>query len=408
MTSEGHKYLPYGRQFLDEDDIQAVVDVLRGDWLTTGPTVDKFESKFRDIVKADYVAACSSGTAALHMAYMALGVGPGDRVIVPAISFIATANAAAFCGADILFSDVDPETGLMRAEDVMTLIAGLTPEERRSIVAITPVNLMGEVVEIEAISDIARKHGWGIIIDSCHALGTTYRDRDRKARTVGDCHFAHMEVFSFHPVKTIAMGEGGAVTTNDENLYEKLCHLRNHGMERNPEKWAEEWVGRVAPPWYYEMQLLGYNYRQSDIHCALGISQLDKLPAFAAKRRELVAKYDNLLAGLSPYIKSVHSAADCSATRHLYVVLIDFEALGMTRIDFVAALSARKVGTQVHYIPIYAQPYYVEKYGMLARPGAEQYYVRTLSLPLHVSLSQDDVAYVVEQISDIVGRGATS
>ena len=402
MTTDDHKFLSYGRQSLDEEDIQAVVDVLRGDWLTTGPTVHKFENKFRDIIQADYVTACSSGTAALHMAYMALGVGPGDRVIVPAISFIATANAAVFCGADILFSDVDPKTGLMRAADVLSLIAGLTPDELSSIVAITPVNLMGEVVEIEAIHDIARKYDWRIIIDSCHALGTTYKGRDGETRVVGDCHFAHMEVFSFHPVKTIAMGEGGAVTTNDETLYDRLCHLRNHGIERDPDKWEAECEGEIPPPWYYEMQLLGYNYRQSDIHCALGLSQLDKLPSFTDKRRRLVAQYDGLLKNVSPHIMSVAPADNCSATRHLYVVLIDFEALGMTRIDFVGALSVRNVGTQVHYIPIYAHPFYEKKYGKLQRSGAEQYYAQTLSLPLHVSLSEDDVTYVVDQISDIV------
>lgn len=400
MTTEPPEYLSYGRQFLDDDDIQAVVDVLRGDWLTTGPAVQLFEDKLRETVKSGYVTSCSSGTAALHMAYMALGLGQGDRVIVPAISFVATANGAEFCGADVLFSDVDPENGMMRAQDVLKLMAGLTREELGSIVAITPVNLAGEVADIEAISEIARQHDWKIIIDSCHALGTTYQDSGGGMRTVGDCAFAHMEVFSFHPVKTIAMGEGGAVTTNDKTLYDRLCLLRNHGLERDPDKWAGE--RRTPAPWYYEMQLLGYNYRQSDIHSALGVSQLGKLPSFMDRRRRLVAKYDQFLSGLSPHIKPVKSQDGCSATRHLYVVLVDFEALGMSRIAFVAALAARNVGTQVHYIPITAQPYYLEKYGVQRRPGAEQYYGRTLSLPLHVSLSEGDVAYVVDQIENIV------
>ncbi len=400
MTGKTPKYLSYGRQFLDEDDIQAVTDVLRGDWLTTGPTVQLFEHKLQQFVKSDYVLSCSSGTAALHMAYMAVGLKAGDRVIVPAISFVATANAVEYCGADILFSDVDPETGLMRAQDVQKLIDDLSPDELDSVVAISPVNLMGEVAEIEAISNIAKQYGWKLIVDSCHALGTSYPDSHGHMRTVGDCHFAHMEIFSFHPVKTIAMGEGGAITTNDNALFEKLCLLRSHGVERDSDKW--EGTFEQKPPWYYEMQILGYNYRQSDIHCALGISQLHKLPSFMKKRRQLVEKYNQLLTGLSPHVKPVASAANGSVTRHLYVILIDFEALGITRINFVAALSDRNVGSQVHYIPINAQPYYREKYGRLTLIGAEQYYERILSLPLHVSMSDNDVTYVVEQISDIV------
>ncbi len=400
MTVGRPKYLSYGRQFLDDNDIQAVVDVLRGDWLTTGPTVQLFENKLRDVVNSNYVTSCSSGTAALHMAYMALGLGQGDRVIVPAISFIATANGAEFCGADVFFTDVDPDSGMMRARDVLKLINDLTPEEVNSVVAITMVNLAGEVAEIEAISVIARQYDWKIIIDSCHALGTSYQDSKGVKRSVGDCSFAHMEVFSFHPVKTIAMGEGGAVTTNDKALYEKLCLLRNHGMERDPDKWVSK--SGTPPPWYYEMQLLGYNYRQSDIHSALGVSQLNKLPSFMETRQRLMAKYDELLAGLSDYIKPISTTDGCSATRHLYVVLIDFEAIGMSRINFVAALAACNVGTQVHYIPINAHPYYLEKYGELNRPGAEQYYARALSLPLHVSMSEDDVIYVVDQISNIL------
>lgn len=401
MTGSDHKYLSYGRQSIDEDDIQAVVEVLRGDWLTTGPMVKKFEHKLRDLVGCGYVASCSSGTAALHLACMALGIGSSDRVIVPSISFIATANAALFCGADVLFCDVDPDTGLMRKKDVLDLMNRLSPDELNSVAAILPVNLTGEIAEIEAIAGIARQQGWKIIIDSCHALGTTYQDQNGETRRAGDCHFAHMEVFSFHAVKTIATGEGGAVTTNDELLYDRLCLLRNHGIERDPENWQTK-AEAAPPPWHYEMQLLGYNYRQSDIHSALGLSQLDKLTAFSDKRRKLAAKYDELLAGLCPHITPLAPVRGCVATRHLYVVLIDFAALGISRLEFVNNLACRNVGTQVHYIPIHAQPYYVEKYGPLTRPGAEYYYARSLSLPLHVSMSQDDVAYVVDQIRDIV------
>ncbi|NOZ43213.1 MAG: UDP-4-amino-4,6-dideoxy-N-acetyl-beta-L-altrosamine transaminase [Alphaproteobacteria bacterium] len=404
MTGNGPEYLPYGRQYIDEDDIQAVVDILRSDWLTTGPTGDKFDHKLRDVTGSDFAVSCSSGTAALHLACMALGLGPGDRVIVPAISFVATANAALYCGADILFSDVDPECGLMRPQDITDLLAGLSADEVASIAAIIPVNLTGEVVAIAAIDDIARAHGWKIIIDSCHALGTSYRDQKGHDRRVGDCHYADIEVFSFHAVKTIAMGEGGAVTTNDQELYHRLRLLRNHGIEKNPDNWLE-YTGKTPAPWYYQMQYLGYNYRLSDIHAALGLSQLNKLASFSDRRRQRVAQYDALFARLCPDIRPIKKTPGCTATRHLYVVLIDFAALGITRSDFVGQLAARNIGTQVHYIPIHTQPFYADKYGRLTRPGAESYYARALSLPLHVSMTAADVIYVVEQISAIVKGG---
>lgn len=402
MTGCGEKFLPYGRQYLDEDDIEAVTNVLRGDWLTTGPMVQKFEHKLQDVVKSDYVVSCSSGTAALHMAYMALGVGAGDYVIVPSISFVATANGAAYCGADILFTDVDPASGLMRAKDVLDLIKDLSQDILDKVKVITAVNLTGEIAEIVEIHDIAKRYGWKMIIDSCHALGTSFHDKNGILRNVGDCHFADMEVFSFHPVKTIAMGEGGAVTTNDKALYDKLCLLRNHGIEREADRFILNCDVAKPQPWYYEMQILGYNYRQSDIHCALGVSQLEKLPKFIAKRQKLVTQYNSLLTGLSAHITPPKSGTECSAVRHLYAVLIDFKKLGIDRVDFVSKLSAKNVGTQVHYIPIYAHPFYEVKYGSIKRAGAEKYYAETLSLPLHVSMTEDDVVYVVDQISKIV------
>ncbi|VAX05329.1 Bacillosamine/Legionaminic acid biosynthesis aminotransferase PglE; 4-keto-6-deoxy-N-Acetyl-D-hexosaminyl-(Lipid carrier) aminotransferase [hydrothermal vent metagenome] len=268
----------------------------------------------------------------------------------------------------------------------------------------TPVNLTGEVAEIEAISMIAQKYGWRMIVDSCHALGTTYLSHDGGDITVGGCHFSDMEVFSFHPVKTIAMGEGGAVTTNDQMLYDRLCLLRNHGIERDAEKWISAPKSEIEKPspWVYEMQILGYNYRQSDIHCALGLSQLNKLPEFTDHRRRLVAKYDQSFMALSASVKPIKPTRGCCVARHLYVVLIDFKALGISRPDFIRELSTRNVGSQVHYIPIYAHPFYRKKYGPQTRRGAEEYYARTLSLPLHVSMSLDDVDYVIAQTSDII------
>jgi len=403
MTVDGAKFLPCGRQYIDDDDIEAVVEVLRGDWLTTGPAVHKFETLFSRTVDADYVASCSSGAAARHLACMALGLGPQDRVIVPAISFIATANAAAYCGADIIFADVDPDTGLLTAENVLNSIKGLTRKELKSVKAIVPVNLFGQVAEIEAIREIADQYGWKLIIDSCHALGATYRTRAGQSQTVGDCHFSDMEVFSFSPMNVMTLGEGGAVTTNDELIYDRLCLLRNQGMQRDPEKWVRECDGKIPPPWYYEMQLLGYNYRQSDIHSALGLSQLKKLPGFIAQRDRLAAKYDALLAGVSPHIRPLERVENCSAVRRLYPALIDFEALGEDRTIFINQLAVRNVGAQVYYMPAYSHPFYVGNYGPISRPGAERFYQRILCLPLHASMTEDDVVHVVDQIRDILG-----
>lgn len=405
MTEEHAKKLPYGRQLIDEDDIKAVVEVLRSDWLTTGPAVENFEAALADHTDANYVLSCSSGTAALHLAFLALGVGPGDLVIVPSISFIATANGAAFCGADILFCDVDPENGLMRVSDVKNLLQSLTGDEVSRIKAIIPVSLAGQVTDNEGLCALAQEHGWTMLIDSCHALGTRYQDNQGKDHKAGDCAFAALEIFSFHPVKTVAMGEGGAVTTNNPELYEKLKLFRNHGMVREPGKFQNATEEEMQAPWYYEMQSLGFNYRQSDIHCALGISQLTKLEKFVERRAELVMRYDSLLGSVSPHVSLLKKTANCQAGWHLYPLLIDFVSLGLSRTEFMKRLSECNIYTQVHYIPIHSQPYYSEKYGDLSRSGADQYYARTLSLPLFADMDEGDVDFVVASLVEIINQG---
>jgi len=394
--------LPYGRQLIDEDDIKAVNNVLRGDWLTTGPAVAEFENKLSEHTDADYVLSCSSGTAALHLAFLALGIGPGDLVIVPSISFLATANGAAFCGADILFSDVDPDNGLMRPQDVENLLHGLSEDEKSRIKALVPVSLAGQVGDVEALYELAQQMGWWVVVDSCHALGTEYQDQQGKTHKAGNCAFSRMEVFSFHPVKTIAMGEGGAVTTNDPDLYEKLKLFRNHGMTRDKDQLQSDDPQELNAPWYYEMQCLGYNYRQSDIHCALGSSQLDKLEKFISRRMELVEHYDKQLGSVSPHISFLKKRENCKAGWHLYPLLIDFENMEISRTDLMEQLSKRNIHTQVHYIPIHTQPYYRKKYGVLIRPGAAEYYAKTLSLPLFAAMSVADVDYVVNALSEII------
>ena len=390
--------LPYSRQCIDEDDIAAVNAVLRGDWLTTGPTVDAFERAFAERVGADYAVSCSNGTAALHLAAMALDLAPGDSVVVPAMTFLATANAARYVGAEVIFADVDPETGLMTEESFAAAVArgGASDADVR---ATFPVHLNGQCVDMSALSGLARDRDIAVVEDACHAIGGTI---DPGGRPVGDCHFGAMAAFSLHPVKTIAMGEGGVVTTNDEDTYRRIKRDRNHGMVRDPElfearEWAFDGEGR-AYPWYYEMPEPGFNYRASDIHCALGLSQLSKLDRFVAARNALVARYDGALAGLAPVVRPIPRVPWCCAAWHLYAVQIDFAALGRGRAAVMGDLAAAGVETQVHYLPLHLQPYYARRYGPQSLPGAEHYYARALSLPLFPAMSTGDVDRVVAEL----------
>ncbi|MFQ5533279.1 MAG: UDP-4-amino-4,6-dideoxy-N-acetyl-beta-L-altrosamine transaminase [Sphingomonadales bacterium] len=397
-------FLPYGRQVIDDDDIAAVTAVLKGDWLTTGPAVAAFEQALANRVGARYAVACSSGTAALHLAALALGLGPGDAMVVPAITFLATANAARYVGADVVFADVDPDTGLMTPE---TLNAALKRAAGRNVRAIAPVHFAGQCEDLAAFRKIADDHGLDIVEDACHALGAVYQTANRAPAPVGGCQFGNMAVFSFHPVKTVAMGEGGAVTTNDDSLFERLTTLRNHGMIRNPERLAHradafDDSGKLNP-WYYEMTEPGFNYRASDIHCALGLSQIARLDHFIACRRELTGRYDERLESLAPSVRPLARTAGCRPGWHLYVALIDFTTLGLDRAEVMIKLRDKGIGTQVHYYPVNRQPYYRELYGDAALPGADAYYNRALSLPLFAGMDIADVDRVVDTFGQVLG-----
>ncbi|PZQ62252.1 MAG: UDP-4-amino-4,6-dideoxy-N-acetyl-beta-L-altrosamine transaminase [Phenylobacterium zucineum] len=381
--------LPYGRQSIDDDDIAAVAEALRADFLTTGPTVDAFERAFAETVGARHAVACANGTAALHLAMLALKVQPGEVVIAPSITFLATANCAGYVGADVVFADVDPDSGLMTAD---TLADALERVGDRRLRAVLPVHLRGDAVELPALAALAREAGAVLVEDAPHALGTTMR-YSNTAETVGDVRHSAMATFSFHPVKTIATGEGGMITTNDPAIAERLRALRSHGMVR-PEG---------CDPWWYEMPEPGFNYRLPDILCALGLSQLGKLPRFVARRRELTALYRQALAPLAPTLKIATQPAWSDPALHLLVALIDFEAVGKTRREVVDALKARGVGTQVHYIPVHRQPYYRELYGELDLPGAEAWYARCLSLPLYPGMEDGDVGMVAAALKDVLG-----
>ncbi|MAK65162.1 MAG: UDP-4-amino-4,6-dideoxy-N-acetyl-beta-L-altrosamine transaminase [Maricaulis sp.] len=387
------RFLPYGRQALDEQDIAAVAEVLRGDWLTTGPTVDAFEIAFAAACGAEHAIACSNGTTALHLALAALDIGPGDVCVVPAITFMATANAARYCGADVVFADVDPETGLMTPEtlDVALEVARL----RGTVKAVLPVHLAGQCEDVAGLAQRAHAAGAVLVEDACHAVGSRH-----EGEPVGSCRHSVSACFSFHPVKTIAAGEGGAITTNDAALAERLRRLRSHGIERDPARMQRQ----AGEPWWHEMSELGWNYRLSDIQAALALSQLKRLDLFAARRQELAALYDDAFEPLAPRIQPLARTPDCEPCLHLYPVRIDFDAEGTTRTAVMDGLRERGIGSQVHYIPVPDQPYYLDLYGRQDLPGAQRYYARTLSLPLFVGMEDDDPLRVADGLRGVLGR----
>ena len=382
-------FLPYGRQTIEDDDISSVVEALRSDFLTTGPRVDAFEAAFAEAVGARHAVACANGTAALHLAMLALKPAPGEAVIVPSITFLATANCARYVGAEVVFADVDPQSGLMTPD---TLAEAMTRLDGRRLRAVLPVHLRGDAVDLPGLASLAGKAGAVLVEDAPHALGTTMT-YGAAAERVGDVRHSSMATFSFHPVKTIATGEGGMVTTNDAALADTLRTMRAHGMVRP----------QGADPWWYEMPEPGFNYRLPDILCALGQSQLAKLPRFAARRRALAEAYAAALAPLAPVVRIAARPAWSDPVLHLMCVLIDFDAVGLRRAEVMDRLRARGVGTQVHYIPVHRQPYYRERYGELSLPGAEAWYDRCLSLPLYPGMADEDVGRVAEALRDALG-----
>ena len=398
MAEDKPAFLPYGRQVIEDDDIAAVTEALRSDFLTTGPRVEQFETAFAQTVGARHAVACANGTAALHLAMLALDVQAGEAAVVPAITFAATANSARYVGAEVVFADVDPLTGLMTAD---TLEQAFERLQGRRLAAVLPVHLAGHAAPLPALRRLALEQGAATVEDACHALGTTMAF-DNISERVGDCRRAQMACFSFHPVKTLTTGEGGIVTTNDPDLAERLRRYRSHGITREPQTFVGPDIaldaGGAVNPWVYEMQDLGFNYRLPDLLCALGLSQLAKLDRFVATRRALAARYDALLPGLAPIVQAIAAPPESGSALHLYVVLIDFAAVGLSRRKVMEALRVRGIGTQVHYIPVHRQPYYRDRYGELDLPGADAYYARCLSLPLHAGMALEDVDRVVEAL----------
>ena len=402
--------LPYGRQAIDDDDIAAVAAVLRSDWLTTGPATRAFEAELAARCGAPHAVSCANGTAALHLACLALGLGADHTVIVPSMTFAATANAPRLVGAEVVFADVDPETGLMRVEDLKDALGRASVRGRRPS-AVFPVDLAGQCENLEEIAALAHREGLVVVEDACHAIGGAYRRHDGAWQAIGASCDSDMTVFSFHPVKTIAAGEGGAVLTRRAELAERLALFRGHGIHRNASAFVDREAGfdqASVNPWYYEMVALGLNYRLSDVNCALGQSQLKKLERFVATRRDLAAHYDAQLASRVPMVRPIARSPWSRPAWHLYSVLIDFDHAGMSRGHVARELEACGIRCQVHYIPVHRQPYYRARYGEQSLPGAEAYYRRTLSLPLFVGMTKGDVERVVDALVRILGVKPTA
>jgi UDP-4-amino-4,6-dideoxy-N-acetyl-beta-L-altrosamine transaminase len=399
-------FLPYARQSIDDGDIAAVADTLRGDWLTTGPAVGAFEKAFVAAVSAKHAMACSSGTAALHLAALAAGLGEGDAAVVPSLTFLATANCNRYVGAEVIFADVNPATGLMGSDH---LEAAIDRADGRHVKAVYPVHLNGQCADMNAIRAVAQAHNLVVIEDASHALGARYTPDQGVPSKIGACAHSHMAVFSLHAAKTIAMGEGGVVTTNNEEFHRRLGLFRNHGMTRQADEFQNaEFAfdsGGNANPWYYEMSEPGFNYRASDIHCALGLSQLGKLQAFLSRRRALCRLYDDLLAPLAPLVAPIARAPKCEPAWHLYVIHIDFASTPVTRAQLMRRLRDAGIGTQVHYLPVHLQPYYRKRQGDTELPGALAYYQRCLSLPFFPAMTNEDAERVVTELEVILDHG---
>jgi len=372
--------LSYGRQWVDEEDIIAVVKVLRGDWLTQGSVVKEFESCIARYCGVAHAVSFSSGTAALHASVLASGVKAGDEIITSPLSFVASANCGVYAGAVPRFADIEPEGFNINPDAVKEIFTDRTR-------VVIPVDYSGHPAEMDEIVSIAHKRGSLVIEDSCHSLGADYR-----GKKVGG--LADMTVFSFHPVKPITTGEGGMVMTNDPLLYEKLLRVRSHGIARPQNE---------VRPWYYEMVELGFNYRLTDIQCALGLSQMAKLDFFVKRRRGISKRYDEAFKGLSN-VRTFVEKDYVQSSRHLYVLSIDFSALGKTRADVMSELHVLGVGSQVHYQPIHLHPFYRDRFG--CRPGdfphAERFYEKALSLPLYPKLTDDEVLRVVRAVQRVL------
>jgi UDP-4-amino-4,6-dideoxy-N-acetyl-beta-L-altrosamine transaminase len=392
--------IPYGKQYITEDDIKSVCQALLGDYLTQGPIIKEFEENFARYVGAKFAVAVTNGTAALHISAMALSVQPGDKVITSSLTFAASANCIRYCGGEVVFVDIDPNTFLIDLDKVERL---LSDSPKGTFKGIVPVDFAGRAVDLERCKNIADKYGLWIIEDACHAPGACFMDSKGYAQKSGNGNFAEVAIFSFHPVKHIATGEGGIITTNDENLYKQLLSLRSHGITRDSatfknsiEQAGGSLIDTEYPGWYMEMQELGYNYRITDFQCALGISQLKRADEGLKKRNEIAKKYDiafqNASNVKSPALEISPDFVDQHAY-HLYVLLAE------NRLGLYNHLKTNGIFAQIHYYPVHLMPYY-RNFGWKENdlPFVEEYYSKCISLPMYPTLTDEEQNFVIETI----------
>ncbi|MCL6700803.1 UDP-4-amino-4,6-dideoxy-N-acetyl-beta-L-altrosamine transaminase [Pseudomonas sp. T1.Ur] len=383
--------IPYGRQSLDQADIDAVVTVLQSDWLTQGPAIERFEQAMARRCQAGHAVAVCNATAALHIACLAAGLGRGDRLWTTPNTFLASANCGRYCGAQVDFVDIDPLTWNL---DAVALAAKLEQAERDGTLpkVLVAVAFSGQSCDMRAIGRLSERYGFTVIEDASHAVGASYA-----GRPVGCGEFADMTVFSFHPVKIITSAEGGMILTNRPELAQRLQRLRSHGMTRDAGQMTEPSHG----PWYYQQVELGFNYRITDLQAALGLSQLNKLDGFIARRRELAARYDRLLGGLPLTLPGLQ--ADAESAWHLYVVRLRLDEISLSHRQVFEGLRAAGIGVNLHYIPVHLQPYYRDLgFAPGDYPQAERYYAEAISLPMFPSLSDEQQDYVVGQLQRLL------
>lgn len=403
FNAKTKRRIPYGRQWIDEDDIQAVLDVLKSDYITQGPFIDRFEKELASYCGSKYAVAVSSGTAALHLACLAAGIKSGDEVITSPVTFIASANCILYCGGKPVFSDIDPETINIDPGQIKKNI-------NKNTKALIPVHFAGLPCDMEAIHKIAKEHNLTIIEDACHALGAKYKAGNGEWVNVGSCSHSDMAVFSFHPVKHITTGEGGAITTNDEKLYKRLKVLRTHGVTRDPEDFVDknlasffilESIDGKENQWYYEMHELGYNYRITDFQCALGLSQLNKIAAFINERSKIADIYTEFLRSTKAAILPAYKEK-MKSSWHIYCV----QLLNADRKKVIHEMHSAGINVQVHYLPVHLQPYYKDRLGYNNGdyPLAERYFERTLTLPLFPRMKPDDVEFVARTFQNALKK----
>lgn len=390
------RFLPYSRQIIDDDDIQAVTRVLSDDLITQGTRVSQFEEALAKVVGSEYAVVCANGTAALHLACLALGIGKEDNLVTPTVTFLASANCGQFVGANTTLVDIDSDSWCISTTHLESIL------KEKKVDVVVPVHFAGQCADMKSIKTMQEKYGFRVIEDACHALGAT-----QGTSKVGSCEFSDLTVFSFHPVKHITLGEGGAITTNNEQLYRRLLRFRTHGIHKEASLFVNHDLAYDDEGkqnlWYYEMSELGLNYRITDIQCALGLSQLSKLSSFVESRRHIASTYNSKLKSI-PLITTPHESVSTKHAYHLYTLLIDYKSLGRSRNSLMYSLRSHGIGTQVLYIPVHLQPYYARKYGYKFGdfPNAENYYERCLSIPIFPSMSSGEVDYVVRKLESLI------